>query len=39
MNMLKRTSDLHPDEEVLRFLIQALRKPYCEKVIFMKADS
>jgi len=24
MNMLKRTSDLHPDEEVLRFLDQAL---------------
>jgi len=24
MNMLRGTSDLHPDEEVLRFLIQAL---------------
>jgi len=25
MNMLKGTSDLYPDEEVLRFLLQALR--------------
>jgi len=25
MNMLKRTSDIYPAEDVLRFLIQALR--------------
>jgi len=25
MNMLRGTSDLHPDEGILRFLIQALR--------------
>jgi len=28
MNMLKRTSDIHSDDEVLRFLDQALRRDY-----------
>jgi len=28
MNMLKQTSDLHPAEEVSRFLIQALKESY-----------
>jgi len=30
MSLLKRTSDIHPVEEVLRFLIQALRKFYSQ---------
>jgi len=30
MILLKRTSDLQSDEEVLRFLIQALSTPYVE---------